>query len=345
MSRLTKQVSTNFKIIIVEDDPVLLGSTATLLEREGHQVLRAYSGVQAIELCREHEPQLMLLDYKMPKLTGKEVVRQVRAFNQKVQIVLQTGYTEKLPRTLLKELDIQGYHDKSEGPEKLLLWVDVALKSYEQMTRNRDLEGSLLALGLALEARDLETSGHTERVVALAERLGRRLKLSPKQLSALRQGAYLHDLGKLSIPDAILLKPGKLESDEWDLMKSHSDKGFELASLVSGIHPEALLVIRHHHERWDGTGYPHGLKGEAIPLLARIFALCDALDALTSKRPYKAAWPLETALEKLRETAGSHFDPELVEPFIESLDIPARASLRVRETSKPESEAVVAWHA
>jgi len=180
------------------------------------------------------------------------------------------------------------------------------------------LEGSLLALGLALEARDLETSGHTQRVVDLSMHLARALGLSSAKTTALRHGAYLHDIGKLTIPDAVLLKPGPLDSGEGALMQTHASAGHEMALRMPALAPGALLVIRHHHERWDGTGYPDGLRGEAIPLLARIFAVCDVYDALTSRRPYKPAWTAPQALAELSAQRGKQFDPVIVNAFIEA---------------------------
>ncbi|WP_221090873.1 HD-GYP domain-containing protein [Deinococcus aquaedulcis] len=178
------------------------------------------------------------------------------------------------------------------------------------------LEGSLLGLGIALEARDLETSGHTLRVTQRSLAIGAALGLDAELLDALRHGASLHDLGKLTIPDAVLLKPGRLDAEEWALMQTHAQNGYEIASRMPTLPPEALNVIRHHHERWDGSGYPLGLSGEAIPLLARIFAVCDVYDALTHARPYKPAWSAQAALAELRAQRGRHFDPQLVDLFV-----------------------------
>nr|WP_246580630.1 HD-GYP domain-containing protein [Deinococcus aestuarii] len=180
-------------------------------------------------------------------------------------------------------------------------------------------EGGLLALGLALEARDLETSGHTRRVVALATRLGEVLGLRGDLLEELRQGAYLHDLGKLTVPDAVLLKPGKLTAEEWITMRGHAARGYELARQMPTLGTETLHVVRHHHERWDGAGYPDGMAGEEIPLGARIFAVVDVYDALTSERPYKRAWTPGEALRELHAQAGQHFDPQVVEAFFSLL--------------------------
>jgi diguanylate cyclase (GGDEF)-like protein/putative nucleotidyltransferase with HDIG domain len=187
------------------------------------------------------------------------------------------------------------------------------------------LEGGLLALGVALEARDLETAGHTQRVVAQAERLAKALALPAELTEALRFGAYLHDIGKLAVPDAVLLKPGKLTPEEWEVMKLHSSRGFDIASKLPTLHPEVLNVIRHHHERWDGGGYPDGLAGHAIPLVARIFAVCDVYDALTSERPYKPAWSPEAARRELCAQAGRQFDAAIVRAFLSLLDASPRA--------------------
>lgn len=183
-------------------------------------------------------------------------------------------------------------------------------------TTRANLEGGLLGLGVALEARDLETHGHTERVVEMAVRLGTLIGLTGQALNDLRQGAFLHDLGKLSIPDAILLKPGALTSDEWEVMKSHTVLGADIASRIPNLSVGALEVIRSHHERWDGKGYPDGLVGEQIPLNARIFSVCDVFDALTHERPYKAAWRWEDARAEITHQRERQFCPLVVDTFL-----------------------------
>ncbi|WP_407571619.1 HD domain-containing phosphohydrolase [Deinococcus altitudinis] len=178
------------------------------------------------------------------------------------------------------------------------------------------VEGGLLGLGAALEARDLETGGHTQRVVEYATHLGQALALPPDQFEDLRQGAYLHDIGKLVIPDAILLKPGKLDADEWATMKTHAWEGGRIAGRIPTLTSGAVDVIRHHHERWDGTGYPDALSGTAIPLVARIFSVVDVYDALTSERPYKQAWTHEDAVSEIERQAGKQFDPQVIQAFL-----------------------------
>jgi len=167
------------------------------------------------------------------------------------------------------------------------------------------LEGGLLGLGAALEARDLETSGHTERVVQLSTRLAEYLGVRGAQLDAVRQGAYLHDIGKLAIPDAVLLKPGPLSEPERAVIRTHAERGYDMARRIPTLSAGALALIRHHHERWDGSGYPDGLAGTSIPLLARIFSVVDVYDALTHRRPYKHAWPPRLPWRRSRGTLGS----------------------------------------
>lgn len=188
-------------------------------------------------------------------------------------------------------------------------------------------EGALLALGLALEARDYETQGHTGRTVALAERLGSALGLEEASLDALRQGAYLHDIGKLSVPDGVLLKPGSLTPAERALVQEHVLTGEALVRRIPTISPEVLTVIRSHHERWNGRGYPDGLRGEEIPLLARLFAVVDVFDALTHVRPYHAALSVPEALALIRTEAGHHFDPEVVRAFLKLFPAPDKSGM------------------
>ena len=180
-------------------------------------------------------------------------------------------------------------------------------------------EGTMRALGRALELRDLETRGHTDRVARLTQRVAELAGMTKAEVRALRWGAYLHDIGKLAIPDAILLKPGPLTSDERPTIQAHTTIGEEILRDVPGMPAAALQIVRHHRERWDGSGYPDHLLGEAIPLPARLFAVIDVYDALVSERPYKAAWPPSEALQEIQRGAGSQFDPAAVELLIEAL--------------------------
>lgn len=184
-------------------------------------------------------------------------------------------------------------------------------------------DGTLRALGLALEWRDHETQGHTKRVVAWADQLAQDLEIDPLTRKFLRWGAYLHDIGKLSVPDGILRKPDKLTPEEWETMKTHVTMGWEMLSRVPFLPQETLEVVRYHHESWDGSGYPVGLKGEDIPVLARVFAVVDTFDALYSPRPYKRAWKPAEIIEELRRLRGKKLDPKLVDIFIQHITSPS----------------------
>lgn len=177
-------------------------------------------------------------------------------------------------------------------------------------------EDAIRALGVAVESRDPEVKGHIDRVTTLAERVGRAMGLDAAALGAIRRGAYLHDLGKVGTPDAILHKPSWLDDDERQVMQQHVEAGHLVAQQLAFLPQAALDIVLHHHERWDGQGYPHGLKGEAIPLTARIFAVCDVYDALTSQRPYKPAWSRAEAVAEIRAQAGKQFDPDVVAAFL-----------------------------
>jgi len=194
-------------------------------------------------------------------------------------------------------------------------------KYLRELERTR--EAILRSFGRILEYRDLETKGHTERVVKITEVLGRHLGFRGKRLEALRWGAYLHDLGKLAIPDSVLLKPGRLDDEEWQIMKSHPEVAVEMLRPLAFLPAITMNVVRYHHERWDGSGYPAGLRGEEIPLEARIFAVADVFDALISPRPYKEAWPLARALAEIERSAGKTLDPRVVSVFLKVLRSPS----------------------
>jgi putative nucleotidyltransferase with HDIG domain len=181
-------------------------------------------------------------------------------------------------------------------------------------------EGAIRALGLALEARDRETKGHTDRVSDLSVRIAQLLGIDGEQIRCVRWGAYLHDIGKISIPDSVLLKPGALDESEWELMRNHTIAGYEFAQQLGFLPDPTLGLVRHHHERWDGRGYPDRLSSEEIPLAARLFAACDVYDALTSERPYKRAWSASEALEEVQAQREKQFDPDVVDVFERALE-------------------------
>ncbi|MFC3834256.1 HD domain-containing phosphohydrolase [Deinococcus rufus] len=216
---------------------------------------------------------------------------------------------------------LQGEHDFTAESlrvaEEFGLWAAAILSASARIRQAQSAQdAALLTLGVALEARDMETQGHTQRVIDLSAALGAALQLDAAELQLLRQGAALHDLGKLMIPDGILLKAGPLTPEERAAMQTHAAHGAALAAQLPELSPGVLEIIHSHHERWDGRGYPCGLRGEDIPLLARIFSVCDVYDALTSDRPYKRAWSAEDARCEIAAQAGAQFDPAVVAAFL-----------------------------
>lgn len=181
-------------------------------------------------------------------------------------------------------------------------------------------ETTLEGWSRALELRDRETEGHTERVTELTIRVARTMALTPEELVNIRRGALLHDIGKLGVPDHILHKPGPLDESEWKIMRQHTLFAYNMIHPIEYLRP-ALDIPCYHHEKWDGSGYPYGLKGKQIPLAARIFALADVYDALSSDRSYRAAWPKERVIEHIRSGSGSHFDPDVVEVFLREIQM------------------------
>jgi putative nucleotidyltransferase with HDIG domain len=204
--------------------------------------------------------------------------------------------------------------------------VDNAALFDELQRANADLrmayDTTLEGWSRALDLRDRDTEGHTRRVAELTVRLARAVGVREADLVHIWRGALLHDIGKIGIPDSILHKPGPLTDEEWEVMRRHPVYAYELLSPIEFLRP-ALEIPYSHHERWDGTGYPRGLRGEQIPLSARIFAVVDVYDALTSERPYRSAWPPGRALAYIREQAGTQFDPRVVEAFVHLMEVDA----------------------
>jgi putative two-component system response regulator len=196
-------------------------------------------------------------------------------------------------------------------------------RTQELAESNRELmlayDATIVGWSRALDLRDRETEGHTQRVAEMGVRLARAVGIPEPEIVHIRRGALLHDIGKMGIPDSILLKPAGLTDDEWDVMRKHPDYAFRMLTPITFLQP-ALCIPYCHHEKWDGTGYPRGLKGQSIPLAARLFAIVDVFDALTSDRPYREAWTVQTVLKHLRDQAGTHFDPQLVEEFIKLVE-------------------------
>ena len=304
-------------VLYVDDQPDNLELLGAALRPLGYEVWPALDGPAALAIARERQPDVVLLDVMMPEMDGFEVCRRLKADaeTQLLPVVFITGLDSREAR--LRGLEAGATEFLSKPFDLTELEVRVRnLEAFRRLTEDLDnAEQMLFAIARAVEARDEATGDHCDRLSQLAAQLGARLGLDAESLKALRRSGYLHDIGKIGIPDAVLLKPGRLTAEEWTVMRSHVEIGVGICSPLRTFR-SVLPVIRHHHERRDGSGYPDGLKGEEIPLLARVFQVVDVFDALTNDRPYRKALSAAGAIEVLRaETARGWWDPAIVDAF------------------------------
>jgi len=319
----------DFKIMVVDDEQGIIDSLTMFLNK---YTIKGYTDpLEAIEAVKNEHFDLLILDFLMMPIHGDKVVEEIRKFNKSLYILLLTGHKDLAPPLeTIKRLDIQGYCEKSSHFEQLLLLVESALKSVTQMKIIADINaqlkeantqlkeayyGTIESLRLAVDAKDSYTRGHSDRVSYYSVLIGKQLGLSEEDLDVLKQGALFHDVGKIGIPDAILQKPGKLTDDEYDDIKNHPSIGAKILGPAKIFEPLIPMVL-HHHERYDGRGYPGGLKGEEIPFMARIVCVADSFDAMTSDRAYRPRFTVVKAMEEMENCKGTQFDPELVDAFM-----------------------------
>jgi len=287
------------------------------MSRLGYTIVTATDGMSALALVDQHRPDIILLDVNMPGIDGFEVCRRLKADSRTrlIPIVLVTGLSETQDRIRGIEAGADDFVTKPPHVAEL----EARVRSLTRLKRYTDdlesAESVILTLGLTIEARDPYTHGHCERLARYATALGERIGLGDEQLLALHRGGFLHDVGKVGIADVILLKTGRLTPAEHAVMQQHPVIGDRLCGQLRCL-DEVRPIVRHHHERRDGTGYPDGLKGEAIPLLARILNVVDSYDALTTERPYRPALPPDEAFREIRAEAAKGWKfPDLVEEF------------------------------
>ena len=320
-----------YKIIAVDDESGIIDSLSVFLKRSGYELVGVTNPLEAIEMVKNKHFDLMLLDYIMTPIHGDKVVEEIRKFNDTLYILLLTGHKDLAPPLeTIRKLSIQGYCEKSDKFDQLLLLIESAIKSIEQMNliasinlelkqSRQDLENAYLesiqALRYTVEAKDKYTKGHSDRVSEYAKLIGKYLSLPNEDLKKLKLGGLFHDIGKIGVPDIILLKNEHLTDEEYSEIKNHPSIGKHILSNAS-IFADILPIVYHHHEKYDGTGYPGKLKGEEIPLLARITAIADTFDAMTSNRSYREALSFSIAKEEIIRCSGTQFDPKLVELFI-----------------------------
>jgi cyclic di-GMP phosphodiesterase len=304
-------------ILVVDDEPANRYLMEALLEPQGYTVLTAENGEEALESFGKHQPDLLLLDIMMPKMDGIEVCRRLKSHpdTRLTPVVLVSALAALDDRVRGLEAGADDFLTKPIERVELMARVRALLNLKAHTDELERAELVLFALAQSIEGKDSYTGGHCERLSDYSERIGRRVGLPEDQITALRRGGIVHDIGKVAVPDAILLKPGKLTDEEWIVMRQHPVVGERICSPLKSFRL-VLPIIRHHHEKMDGSGYPDGLKGEQIPLLSRIMTLSDVYDALTTERPYKAAFTCKEALEMMRiDVEKGWWDPQLFEVF------------------------------
>jgi putative two-component system response regulator len=309
------------KILIVDDESGARAALEFLLRREGFEVRDAADGPSAIQECATFRPDLILLDIMMPGMNGFEVCRHIKATPETrlTPVVLVTGLTTTEDRITGINAGADDFLSKPIDLNELLARTRSLLRLKQYTDELENAEAVLFSLAHSIEARDPYTHGHCERLAEMSARMGERLGVPEEQIKALRRAGVVHDIGKVAVPDSILLKPGPLTLDETKVMQKHPVVGERICAPLKTFRL-VLPIIRHHHEKHDGTGYPDKLQGEEIPLTARILQLSDVYDALTTDRPYKVAFTAEVALDLMGEEAErGWWDRELFEAFREMI--------------------------
>lgn len=309
------------KILVVDDKIDTLLLLRELLSSRGYEVVTATAADEAREMVHSEKPSLVLLDVVMPGKSGYELCRELKEdpFTRLIPIVMITGLTDRDDRVRGIEAGADDFLSKPLYPEELFARVKSLLKLKEFTDELENAEAVLVALALGIESRDPYTGNHCERLARSASELGLHIGLDGDNIVALKRGGYLHDLGKVSIPDDILKKGSQLTSDEWEIVKLHPIIGESICQPLKSFR-SVLPIIRHHHEHWDGSGYPDQLAGAQIPLLARVLQTVDVYDALRTARPYKPALTHEEAERTMAEEADKGWwDPELVAAFFAML--------------------------
>jgi cyclic di-GMP phosphodiesterase len=307
------------KVLVVDDYEANLRGLGQLLRSAGYSVLTAANGRDALDIVRRERPDVVLLDVIMPELSGVDVCRELKRSPETclVPVILISGAQERQTIVAGLEAGADDFLTKPIDAEELYARVRSLMRLKRVTDDLESAESLFLTLGRVIEARDPYTEGHCERLAEYATALGRRLELEAADIDALYRGGFLHDIGKIAVPDRVMLKKGRLTRIEYELMKRHPVVGDQLCATVRSLE-RVRPIVRHHHERIDGGGYPDRLAGDAVPLLAQIVSVVDVFDALTTDRPYRKALRAETAYQMLRDEARGGWCPlSLVECFID----------------------------
>lgn len=320
-------------ILIVEDEKIERETLADILREDGYSVSTAGNGPDAIKKLNKQYFNLMLIDIILPGINGIEVLKKAKKIYQNIAIIMVTAYASiENTITALNE-GADGYILKPPNIDEIKLFIKRSLEKQKLIMENKKLQKSLQkandelkksylatlkTLAHAIELKDPFTKGHSLRVIKYADKIAKKMDFTKENLNIIKNTGLLHDIGKIAISDLILQKNGKLTKNEWKIMKKHPEIGEDIISPFLSFHVEQK-AIRHHHERYDGKGYPDGLKGEEIPLLARILSVADSYDAMTSLRPYRKKMTVKKAVSELKENAGTQFDFKIVNVLLKIL--------------------------
>jgi putative nucleotidyltransferase with HDIG domain len=341
-------------ILVVDDEEAIREVVSTMLESKGYHCTAVSNGRAAQDFVKRATPDLVLSDMIMPEMDGIKLLEWLRQYDPEIPVIMVTAIHDISTALEAIRRGAYDYILKPFEKDQLYLGVNRALQHRRLVAENRnyqrDLErqveertarltialaqleqsydDTLEALGSALDLKDAETEGHCQRVTAFTISIAKAMPVPNAYLPVLARAAFLHDIGKMGIPDKILLKPGPLTDDEKVIMRKHCQIGYDMLIRIPFLRDAAEIVLA-HQEFFDGTGYPRGLKGEEIPLGARIFAIADSMDAMLSDRPYRKALPMSYAREEIQRCAGTQFDPRVAEVF---LSIPDQHWTELRET-------------
>jgi putative two-component system response regulator len=303
------------RVLVVDDEPTNIKLLEAMLRHLKYEVCTAANGQEALQAVARSDVDLILLDAMMPVMDGFETCRRLKTngLSRMIPVIVVTALDDRDSKVRAIEAGADDFMTKPPDRIELMARIRALLRTKKLNESLVSIENVLFSLANAVEAKDAYTQGHVKRVANLAVRLGRYMSLSERDLEALRIGGILHDVGKIGIPDAVLNKPGKLDDHEWELMKAHPDVGYKMAEPLRPILKGALDAIRHHHEKLDGSGYPDGIKGDDVSIIARIMAVADIWDALVTDRPYRKGLTNENALSLLeKDTSEGRLDEDVI---------------------------------
>ncbi len=324
-------------ILLVEDDPQAVGVLEPILISKGYSVSVARDGVEGLEKIKTRSPDLILCDIDMPRMDGIEVCRTVKndAATRLIPVVMLTGFGDLENKIEALQAGADEFLNKPYNSLELFTRINSLLRMRYLNAQLDNAEDVLFSMARAIEAKDTYTQGHVERVSNLAMQLGAHLGLSEEEQDSLRKGGILHDIGKIGVPDNILNKAGPLSTEERLVIRMHPEQGARICEKLKSIRG-AIPIIRHHHERMDGSGYPDRLAGDEIPLLARILTVVDIYDALTTTRSYRKCLPHEMAMELLwEETRKGWWDKDIVSEFTKMVSEKRPTSEHIPAPSAP----------